>query len=269
MTGKIKANGNIQSLLNYSNQCEEYCYIYLFYGCTALITAPLLPAKILAKDCYYEMFAGCTSLLQAPKLPATTLIDHCYYAMFYNCTSLTQAPELPATNLENANGCYKCMFQNCTSLIYAPTILPAMILVEECYSNMFNNCTALIQAPQLPATTLAIGCYIGMFYACKSLIRAPQLPATNLTFNTSYMCYKQMFAECILLSTITINCTTIDLGDGLKVPIFNNATGYLCTENWLQNVSNIGDFYCLHDLEIPSNRNASTIPAGWRINYID
>ena len=71
MSGKIAASGNIQSMLNWSDSCSEYCY--------------------------RRMFDGCTSLTQAPELPATKLADHCYGNMFFNCTSLTKAPELPAT----------------------------------------------------------------------------------------------------------------------------------------------------------------------------
>ena len=34
------------------------------------------------------MFYGCSSLTQAPVLPATTLATGCYESMFYECTKL-------------------------------------------------------------------------------------------------------------------------------------------------------------------------------------
>jgi hypothetical protein len=34
----------------------------MFYGCTSLTTAPVLPATTLASSCYNGMFRGCTSL---------------------------------------------------------------------------------------------------------------------------------------------------------------------------------------------------------------
>lgn len=34
------------------------------------------------------MFYGCTALASAPALPATTLSNYCYDSMFYRCTSL-------------------------------------------------------------------------------------------------------------------------------------------------------------------------------------
>ena len=34
----------------------------MFYGCTGLTNAPVLPATTLADSCYNGMFSGCTSL---------------------------------------------------------------------------------------------------------------------------------------------------------------------------------------------------------------
>ena len=117
MTGKIAASGNIQYLLDKTGELlsvTDYCYVYLFLGCTSLTTAPNLPATTLAGACYAAMFYNCTSLTTAPELPATTLENSCYFGMFLGCTSLTTAPELPATTL--ANGCYWQMFSGCTKL---------------------------------------------------------------------------------------------------------------------------------------------------------
>ena len=145
----------------------NYCYYYMFYGCTSLVTAPELPATTLANYCYYYMFNSCRSLVTAPELPATTLKDYCYYYMFYGCTSLVTAPELPATRL--AKYCYNLMFQGCTSLTTVPSILPATTLKDYCYGYMFRNCTSLVTAPELPATRLANYCYYSMFQGCSKL----------------------------------------------------------------------------------------------------
>ena len=117
MTGKISASGKIQYLLDKTGELlsvTDYCYYFLFQGCTSLTTAPSLPATTLANYCYHSMFAGCTSLTTAPELPVTTLADSCYHSMFGGCTSLTTAPSLPATTL--ANYCYYSMFGGCTKL---------------------------------------------------------------------------------------------------------------------------------------------------------
>ena len=146
-TLKIACEGNIENLLDYKTVSAgghptmyDGCYRQMFSGCTALTTAPALPATRLAIFCYTAMFSGCTSLTTAPELPATTLARFCYNAMFYGCTALTTAPALPATTL-----------------------------VEDCYPYMFYGCTALTTAPALPATTLAVGCYLGMFYGCTKI----------------------------------------------------------------------------------------------------
>ena len=87
--GKIAASGNIQYLLEDTGSRTD------------------VPAYA-----YYNMFSGCTALASAPELPATTLADYCYMLMFSNCSNLTQAPALPATTL--ANSCYSGMFNGCT-----------------------------------------------------------------------------------------------------------------------------------------------------------
>ena len=118
MTGTIAASGNTMSLVD--STCElltipcDYCFRFLFQGCTSLTTAPALPATTLATGCYSAMFDGCTPLTTAPALPATTLATECYRGMFLGCTSLATAPALPAATL--ATGCYRAMFYNCTKL---------------------------------------------------------------------------------------------------------------------------------------------------------
>lgn len=127
LTGSnIVCTGNIETLLDYETvslgehpEMANYCYSSMFYSCTALTTAPELPATTLADYCYSRMFYGCTALTTAPELPATSLADYCYYEMFSACTSLTVAPELPATAL--ADYCYSGMFQGCTKLKLSAT----------------------------------------------------------------------------------------------------------------------------------------------------
>ncbi len=175
----------------------DYCYDSMFYGCSSLQTAPKLPAKMLASYCYRYMFKGCSSLKKAPELPAETLANACYNSMFESCTSLKSAPALPAKTM--AYQCYSNMFSGCTSLKTAPK-LPATTLASSCYDCMFSNCTNLKTAPELPATTLASSCYFGMFYYCTNLETAPELPATTLASS----CYFGMFCGCKILSSITM-----------------------------------------------------------------
>lgn len=209
-TGKFNVSGNIMSML-YGDDFEgrvnlagnTNAFAYLFNNC-AIVNASnlILPATTLADWCYSYMFKGCTSLVAAPALPATTLANSCYNSMFKGCTSLTTAPELPATTL--ANGCYLSMFNGCTSLVAAPE-LPATNLADMCYYYMFEGCESLTTAPALPATTLTKHCYSDMFSGCTSLTTAPVLPATTL----ANYCYYNMFNGCSSLTQITMLATDI------------------------------------------------------------
>ena len=96
------------------NTLLESAFKCLFFDCTSLTKAPVLPATTLATDCYEFMFQGCLSLTKAPELPATKLVFGCYSSMFLACQSLTKAPVLPATTLESY--CYYNMFGSCFSL---------------------------------------------------------------------------------------------------------------------------------------------------------
>ena len=238
LTGSnITCIGNIENLLDYETvksgghpTMANYCYAYMFYGCTSLTQAPALPATTVEGYCYAHMFRDCTGLTQAPALPATTMKGHCYYYMFSGCTGLTQAPALPATTLANfcyeymfygctgltqapalpattvAGYCYAYMFRGCTSLTQAP-VLPATTMIDYCYSNMFHGCTSLTQAPALPATTLDTCCYRWMFCGCTSLTQIPALPATTLAES----CYSYMFQDCTSLTQIpALPATTLE-----------------------------------------------------------
>lgn len=208
---KVDCFGDIRTLINYTAYdavaTENCSFISLFQNCTALTSAPQLPAKALKESCYRQMFKGCTSLTQAPELPATELKGSCYQQMFEGCTSLTQAPVLPATELQQL--CYYSMFKDCTALPEAPK-LPATKLAHSCYKEMFEGCTSLDKAPDLPATTLNPSCYSSMFKGCIALTKAPELKA-EIMQNSSY---HSMFKGCASLvnapdlpaKTLNYNC---------------------------------------------------------------
>ena len=207
LSNKAHVYGNVNSLTENNTFVSDYCFSFLFFGCSNIYTYQskkiILPATTLARSCYSFMFRGCTSLSTAPDLPATTLAISCYSNMFQNCISLTSAPELPATTL--AQGCYSSMFSGCTSFSTAPD-LPATTLANACYSYMFSGCSSLTTAPELPATTLANSCYSFMFYGCTSLSTAPDLPATTLAIS----CYSNMFQDCTsLISAPELPATTL------------------------------------------------------------
>lgn len=242
MNGTIEANGNIMSLMNFSNSCDSACFFLLFAQCSSLVKAPTLPASTLADYCYMGMFRG-TSITTPPVLSATTLTVCCYNSMFARCSQLTSAPELPAA--EMVEGCYGYMFSLCLALSTAP-VLSATTLGYYCYQGMFNNCWHLSSAPTLPATTLASDCYSDMFEKCYSLTEAPTLPATSL----AYGCYDSMFYDCTNLSSIEVAFTSWNSGRS--------------TRNWLYNTANNGTF--TKPTALPNLTSGDTyIPLGWTV----
>lgn len=118
---------------------------YMFSNCKYLVKVPQLLATTLANYCYEYMFDGCTSLTTIPSnlLPATKLGWNCYDHMFSGCTSLTTIPELPATKLEPF--CYDHMFSGCTSLVETPDgwILKAQTTASSSCNSMFSSCYKL------------------------------------------------------------------------------------------------------------------------------
>ena len=93
LSGLVAASGSVMSLLNGEQETyafSESCVLQrLFSECTALTTAPTLPATTLTSNCYAFMFNRCTALTTAPTLPATTLMSNCYARMFIKCSSLS------------------------------------------------------------------------------------------------------------------------------------------------------------------------------------
>ena len=294
----VDCTGDIRTLVDWENyenaDTDEARFCGLFYGCSALTTAPALPATTLAVLCYFEMFRDCTSLTAVPAiLPATTLAENCYQSMFYNCKALATAPTLPAETL--ADYCYAYMFYGCTSLATAPALpaatlkdycyqymfyecsnlttapaLPAITLKDNCYKFMFCGCSKLTTAPDLPATTLAASCYHSMFYGCKALATAPALPVTTL----ARFCYNQMFRECTNLTTApALPATT--LADYCYQSMFRDCTSLnsitmlatnisasSCLENWVNGVAATGTFYKNSDATWD---NDGVVPSGWTV----
>ncbi len=257
----------------------QRCYVWMFKGCKNITTAPALEATVLASQCYEGMFWDCINLTTAPALPATTIAYSCYESMFYGCKELISVPTtLPATNLTGANRCYCGMFQGCIKLTTAPQ-LPATTLANSCYSSMFYGCTELASAPQLPATTLANSCYESMFYGCTELASAPELPATTLAES----CYSHMFSSCTSLTkspilpagVLVTNCYNCMFSYCSKLSEVTCLATAIAAENteectnwWLYQVKNSGNFITYDSASIWTPNSISGIPSGWtRVDY--
>ena len=98
--------------------------INMFYGCTALTSAPSITFGSFASGTAHcqQMFYNCTSLASTPNihLDATTIYQQTYKNMYRGCTKLTTAPEIKATTMfaDTNNGSLVGMFYGCTALTY-------------------------------------------------------------------------------------------------------------------------------------------------------
>lgn len=113
-TATFEAQGNIMSLLygdNFEGQTEftssEGGDFYGLFADTNIESAENLeiPITDLTEYCYQYMFSGCTLLETAPTLSAETLVDGCYDNMFNGCSILSYikmlATDITATDCLN------------------------------------------------------------------------------------------------------------------------------------------------------------------------
>ena len=92
MTGTIYADGDVGTLIDGIGgpavAIETYTFMYLFSGCTSLMTPPRIEAITTSKSCYSNMFRGCTGIVEAPTLHAVDVAETAYNNMFNGCSSL-------------------------------------------------------------------------------------------------------------------------------------------------------------------------------------
>lgn len=79
------------------------CFFGLFQNQSCLTDASKLSLPFtLVSNCYRQMFYGCSNLTTAPVLPATSLVSNCYYRMFYGCSSLNYIKAMFTTSPRSA-----------------------------------------------------------------------------------------------------------------------------------------------------------------------
>lgn len=101
-----------------------------------------------------------------------------------------------------------------------------------------------------------------MFKDCNSLLRSPIIPESN---HTLYQC-ANMFSGCTNLSEVhCYACRDYSFGDDETLPSYVN--GQLISTDWMNGVSQTGDFYC-HSKEIYKLNGIDGIPSGWNIHFI-
>lgn len=116
---KFKVSGVLMTLLKgkWANQNtsignSDCTFTSLFAGDTNLIDAEglILPPDTF-NNCFRVMFYNCSNLETAPILPASILTTNCYYQMFYNCPKITTI-KMYALNVSASNCLYQWLGNN-------------------------------------------------------------------------------------------------------------------------------------------------------------
>ena len=147
--------GNIMSLMygssfdgtqdTFINPNKQHIFERMFSYDANLVSAGdlLLPAMTLTWDTYNYMFSHCTALTTAPELPATDIYTGSYHAMFEYCSALVNPPSaMPATIYHGSGSNYAEMFDQCTSLTHTPVISGSPTQAWG-WTNMFRGCSSL------------------------------------------------------------------------------------------------------------------------------
>jgi hypothetical protein len=96
---RMKCSGNIQSLINFSENCPDFCFCRLFKNC-AITTAPDLPAKRVGVSSYFGLFATTSALAGEVVIQAEKLQYQACYYMFTGTSSGKLFVDIRATDLD-------------------------------------------------------------------------------------------------------------------------------------------------------------------------
>lgn len=114
--GLFAGNPNIGQINNPktflpSTELNMGCYSGMFTH-SAIINAPELPAETLKEYCYHWMFEGCSYLEEAPALNAKTLVPSCYESMFSGCVNLRYVKMTAIDGFGADNAVYEMFYEN-------------------------------------------------------------------------------------------------------------------------------------------------------------
>ena len=175
------------------------CFYHMFDSCEALVKVPALGTKYprpVSNDhtfeapeyCYAYMFYGCSNILEPAEPVSHKMGSYCYLAMYQNCVKLTRSANLnfpkPRTHPE-AEYCYSHMFYGCSSLEEVKNLgnEPGISL----FYRTFSHCNSIRTIPDIIQYQSGEGyhtwsTYQEAFSYCLGLRRYPTI-TTNNTFS--------------------------------------------------------------------------------------
>lgn len=99
---------SIKLVASYSDTYYENSATSLFYGCTSLVTAPVIPDSVTSMN---YTFYGCTSLVNAPTIPNSVTG---MTGTFQNCANLTGIVRINSSRVSNATNIFTGTTKNIT-----------------------------------------------------------------------------------------------------------------------------------------------------------
>jgi len=154
---------------------------------------------------------------------------------------------------EDLNYAFRGLFNGCTRLYSAP-VLPLSYPGQTAYGSIFEGCTGLTVAPVILARRYNIECFHRSFKGCTNLTDSPDFHDNLIeTLDKSlsgYSVFYETFDGCTKLKHVRT--------------MQQSWKNY----NWLNNVASTGVIECPSALDT-TIRDASHIPAGWTVEYID
>ena len=188
----------------------SHCFYHMFDSCEALVKVPALGTKYprpvsnnhtfeAPEYCYAYMFYGCSNILEPAELVSHKMRDYCYLAMYQNCVKLTKSADLSfpeVGTLPDAEYCYSNMFYGCSSLEEVKNLgKKAGISV---FYRTFSHCNSIRTIPDIIQYNDGEGIYHTWstyreaFSYCLGLRRYPTI-TTNNTFSDLRQLYKNHF----------------------------------------------------------------------------
>ena len=186
------------------------CFYHMFDSCEALVKVPALGTKYprpVSNDhtfeapeyCYAYMFYGCSNILEPAELVSHKMRDYCYLAMYQNCVKLIRSADLSFPKVgtfPDAEYCYSHMFYGCSSLEEVKNLGKDDGI--SVFYRTFSHCNSIRTIPDIIQYQNGEGAYHTWstyreaFSYCLGLRRYPTI-TTNNTFSDLRQLYENHF----------------------------------------------------------------------------
>jgi hypothetical protein len=189
----------------------------------------------------FDLSGNLMSLIDGDKPEAVSTLQAYALRRIFVQAPVVDAGGLVLTAKKVGTDGYNSVFLQCSDLVRMPLIIAEDVGATGMYS-MFNSCFNLVYAQDVRVKVMRDYCAQNMFYGCSSMVAGPAFLAENIGNG----CMRMSFAECTLLSSVTLHATTL---------------GNYALELWLRGVAASGTLTCPQTIQLAAGE--SGLPAGW------